>query len=66
MADQQPLSRAEYDALAPEDQGVMSYWQGAWNLDIPRENPYPVGSHAARLWDKGHFEAVLAAQDSEE
>ena len=62
------ITRAEYDKMPPYRQGFVVYMYGEWPGSELKglTNPYPEGSTKADLWDRGNFQAMMAAQDSEE
>lgn len=63
------FTKKEFEALTPKERGFVVYWCGEnpKQPNIPNEkNQYPVGSREYKQWDEGAFEAMLAAQDSEE
>ena len=68
MADhgQTPLTRADWDAATPEQQGFMTYFQAEWNPVIPKDNPYPTGSKKYEQFQRGAFKATIVAQDGDD
>lgn len=63
---QTPLSRADYDALRPEQQGYVSYYQGAWNKQVPDKPHYPLGSKQHAAWQRGRVRAAIEVQEGDE
>ena len=63
---QTPFSRPEYDSLTPNQQGQVSYWQGAWNPQVPDASHYPADSAEQRAWQRGRFKAAMEAQEGDD
>ena len=63
---QTPLSRADWDAATPRQQGFITYMQAEWNKAIPKKNPYPVNSKKHEQFQRGASQAVIFVQDEEE
>ena len=63
---QRPFSRADYDALRPEQQGYVSYYQGAWNKQVPDKPHYPLGSKQHAAWQCGRVEAAIEVQEGDD
>lgn len=61
-----PLTRAEYDALTPRQQGYASYMQGAWNSNVPNFNDYRVGTKAREEFSRGEAAAMMEAQEGDD
>lgn len=67
MSEIKLLTRAQYDALPPYEQGYATYMQAEHKgADLPKTNPYPANSREALQWERGSFQAMLAVQDEED
>jgi hypothetical protein len=63
------VTKAQYDLLAPCDQGFICYLQAELpgsELKDFQTNPYEKGSLNAAAWERGQRQGVLLAQDSED
>lgn len=69
MEDKRLTTLAEYLGLTPKSQGYIAYMEADWpgsELADHQENPYPLGSMEAIMWNDGQRIACQEAQDSEE
>jgi hypothetical protein len=67
MAETFTMTREEYDALTPLEQGYTTYMRAEWpEATIPKLNPYLKGSWQAGEWDKGAFAAYIEVLDTED
>lgn len=60
------ITKAEYDALTPYQQGYVCYMQACLlGSEIPDCCPYGKGTQEAEEWGRGSFAGILEAQDEE-
>lgn len=61
------MTREEYDALTPRQQGYTTYVRAEWpGAVIPKTNPHPPGSEAHREWQAGANIAYIEVLDSDD
>lgn len=60
------LTREQFTALTPREQGYASYMQSAWNPAVPDDCPHEQATPEESEWKEGRFAAMIFAQDSEE
>ncbi len=63
------MTQAEFEALTPYQRGYAVYMLGCLETEpnVPDEkNPYPQATVESLQWNTGNYEAMMAAQDSEE
>ena len=63
---QTPFTRADFDALTPEQQGYVSYYQAAWNKNIPDEPSHLLNSIHRRAWERGRVKAAIEVQEGDD
>lgn len=66
LGGQRRFTRAEYDRLAPFQQGLITYMQGAWNKDVQNSNIYRRGTKQYDEFTKGEQRGVQIAQDGDD
>jgi hypothetical protein len=61
------MTREEYDALSPRQQGYVTYMRAEWpGAQIPKSNPYPSESPCHDEWQDGARAAYILVLDSDD
>ena len=66
MAKDTPFTKEDFEAMGPRQKGFAVYWFGANPAQPNIPETYTPKPEEKAEYDRGQFEAVLAAQDSED